>query len=220
MKEFDISIQTLRRLPDYLNFLHGTAETADKEGYISAAAIAAALKLNCVQVRKDLACVSSSGRPKLGYPIRALIEELESFLGYHEVDSAVIVGAGHLGRALLNYSGFRTYGLKIVAAFDSDERLLAEDKSGNIFHIDRMREICGELQPKIGIIAVPAQAAQPVCDLLAECGVKAVWNFAPVHLNVSDGILVVNENMAAHLAMISIHLRSPYGRSADEEINL
>ncbi|MBQ7502834.1 redox-sensing transcriptional repressor Rex [bacterium] len=217
MNKFDISVQTLRRLPDYLNYLHGIAK---KEGYISATSIAAALNLNNVQVRKDLAYVSNAGRPRKGYPIEVLIKDLESFLGYHDVDSAVIVGAGHLGKALLHYSGFQAYGLKILAAFDNNEKILSEEKSGSIFHIDRMKEICSELKPKIGIIAVPAQAAQQVCDLLTECGVKAIWNFAPVHIAVSNNILVVNENMAAHLAMLSIHLRRPLEQSADKEINL
>ncbi|MEG1017876.1 MAG: redox-sensing transcriptional repressor Rex, partial [Oscillospiraceae bacterium] len=108
--------RTLVRLPLYLSYLR----SADiiKQHNISATAIANALCLNQVQVRKDLAKVSGRGKPKVGYETHELVARLEQFLGYDNVDSAVLVGAGHLGKALLSYDGFSQYGLKIVAAFD------------------------------------------------------------------------------------------------------
>ena len=110
------------------------------ESRVSASSIACALNLNDVQVRKDLAAVSSSGRPKVGYPIEVLRDELESFLGYHNVDSAIIVGAGHLGRALLNYGGFKTYGLEILAAFDANEELAGQE-GGRILHLSKLSDM-------------------------------------------------------------------------------
>ena len=112
-----VSKQTLQRLPVYLSYLKGLREAPK---YISATAIAEALNMNHVVVRKDLASISSSGRPKVGYVREDLIYELEGFLGYDNTQDAVLVGAGQLGKALLAYDGFVEYGLNILAGFDTD----------------------------------------------------------------------------------------------------
>ena len=200
----NISKHTLQRLPMYLNYIQGLPEDAPKN--ISATTIAEALQLNDVQVRKDLASVSSSGKPKVGYNVKDLIAELEAFLGYNDIDNAVIVGAGSLGKALLNYSGFKAYGLNIIAAFDLCEEP-TEFQGKTVFPIAQLGSFCRKVNVHIGIITVPASSAQEICDLLVESGIRAIWNFAPVHLVVPDGILVQNENMASSLALLSNHLR-------------
>ena len=200
----NISKHTLQRLPMYLSYIQGLPEDAPKN--ISATTIAEALQLNDVQVRKDLASVSSSGKPKVGYNVKDLIAELEAFLGYNDIDNAVIVGAGSLGKALLNYSGFKAYGLNIIAAFDLCEEP-TEFQGKTVFPIVQLGSFCRKVNVHIGIITVPASGAQEICDLLVESGIRAIWNFAPVHLVVPDGILVQNENMASSLALLSNHLR-------------
>ena len=200
----NISKHTLHRLPMYLSYIQGLPEDAPKN--ISATTIAEALQLNDVQVRKDLASVSSSGKPKVGYNVKDLIAELEAFLGYNDIDNAVIVGAGSLGKALLNYSGFKAYGLNIIAAFDLCEEP-TEFQGKTVFPIAQLGSFCRKVNVHIGIITVPASSAQEICDLLVESGIRAIWNFAPVHLVVPDGILVQNENMASSLALLSNHLR-------------
>ena len=201
----NISKHTLQRLPMYLSYIKGLPEDAPKN--ISATTIAEALQLNDVQVRKDLALVSSGGRPKIGYNRAALIADIEQFLGYGNTNDAVLIGAGKLGRALLGYSGFAEYGLNIVAAFDENDAIIGTSKSGKpIMHLSRLGEVCRRDQIKIGIITVPAEQAQNVCDLLISNGILAIWNFAPKHLNVPDHILVQNENMAASLALLCKHL--------------
>ncbi len=199
-----VSKQTLSRLPQYLSYLESLPDTVRS---ISATGIAAALGLNQVQVRKDLASVSSSGKPKVGYMRGDLIREIKAFLGYDNADEAVIVGAGKLGRALMGYTGFKDYGLNILAAFDADEDVIGEDENGRpIMPIEVLKETCQRLNVHIGIITVPAAAAQAVCDQLIDAGVLAIWNFAPVRLVVPEGILVQNENMASALAILSNHL--------------
>lgn len=188
----------------YLSYIQSLTEDAPKN--ISATTIAEALQLNDVQVRKDLASVSSSGKPKVGYNVKDLIAELEAFLGYNDIDNAVIVGAGSLGKALLNYSGFKAYGLNIIAAFDLCEEP-TEFQGKTVFPIAQLGSFCRKVNVHIGIITVPASSAQEICDLLVESGIRAIWNFAPVHLVVPDGILVQNENMASSLALLSNHLR-------------
>ena len=200
----NISKHTLQRLPMYLSYIKGLPEDAPKN--ISATTIAEALQLNDVQVRKDLASVSSSGKPKVGYNVKDLIAELEAFLGYNDIDNAVIVGAGSLGKALLNYSGFKAYGLNIIAAFDLCEEP-TEFQGKTVFPIAQLESFYRKVNIHIGIITVPASSAQEICDLLVNSGIRAIWNFAPVHLVVPDGILVQNENMASSLALLSNHLR-------------
>lgn len=200
-----ISKSVLKRLPVYLAYLKSLGEDAPE--HISATALANALTMGEVQVRKDLALVSDGGRPKVGYLRLALIDDLEQFLGYDNTNDAVLIGAGKLGRALLDYKGFSEYGLNIVAAFDSDEKLFGKREGGKpILPLERLEQVCTDRKILIGIITVPAPYAQGVCDLLIANGIQAVWNFAPTHLDVPEGILVQNENMAASLAVLSKHL--------------
>ena len=203
--EKEISRATLKRLPTYLSYLK--ALPAEASTNISATALAAGLHMGEVQVRKDLALVSDGGRPKIGYNREHLIADIENFLGYGNSNDAVLIGAGKLGRALLGYGGFAEYGLNIVAAFDANDTLIGTTNGGKpIMHLSRLGEVCQRYKIKIGIITVPAEYAQGVCDLLIENGILAIWNFAPKHLNVPDGILVQNENMAASLALLCKHL--------------
>lgn len=203
--EKDISRATLKRLPTYLSYLKALPSEASAN--ISATALAAGLHMGEVQVRKDLALVSDGGRPKIGYNREHLIADIENFLGYGNSNDAVLIGAGKLGRALLGYGGFAEYGLNIVAAFDANDTLIGTTNGGKpIMHLSRLGEVCQRYKIKIGIITVPAEYAQGVCDLLIENGILAIWNFAPKHLNVPDGILVQNENMAASLALLCKHL--------------
>lgn len=200
-----ISKRTLYRLPIYLSLL----QEKEKEGveYISATTIANLLDLNHVQVRKDLSCASSAGRPKVGYETKVLIKDLQEFLDYNNTKVAVVVGAGDLGKALLGYNGFRSYGLNVVAGFDTDLALCGSQIKGKpIFHTDMLEEKVKELNVVIGIITTPAQYAQETCDRLVKCGVKAIWNFAPISLNVPKNIIVQNENMATSLAILSSKL--------------
>ncbi len=198
MKKSTISLATLKRLPTYLGYLR---EAKLESNYISSGTISESLHLNEIQVRKDLASVCDKGKPKVGYPIEGLIKDIESYLGYHNVSDAVIIGAGKLGRALLAYQGFQEYGLNVVAAFD--HHLDYVDESNKIFHISKFEELIKRLNVKIGIITVGKENAQTVANLLISQGVKAIWNFAPTHLEVSDDVIVLNENLAASFAVLS-----------------
>ena len=211
-----ISRQALQRLPLYLNYLKSLPPGTTN---ISATAIAQALGQGDVQVRKDLAAVSDRGRPKVGYDAHGLIRDIEEFLGYDNVDTAVIVGAGNLGRALLCYDGFSAYGLDIVAAFDADYTRQGTLENGKqIFPVSRLGELCARMKVKIGIITVPAAAAQKVCDTMIEAGVLAIWNFSPVRLTVPAGVLVQDENMAVSLAVLSQHLAEKLGESEESAV--
>ena len=203
MQQITISKAVLKRLPIYLTYLKSQENLVN----ISATALATALNLGEVQVRKDLALVSDGGRPKIGYNRMKLIDDIEQFLGCDNTNDAVVIGAGGLGGALLGYTGFAEYGLNIVAAFDSNPDLVGKVKRGKkIYPVSELKQFCMERKILIGIITVPSEFAQSVCDTLIECGIRAIWNFAPVHLEVPDGVLVQRENMATSLAVLSKHL--------------
>jgi len=211
-----VSKQTLQRLPDYLNCLKSLYR-GGKEN-VSAKMVAESLGLGEIQVRKDLASISTGGKPKVGYVTRELIRDLEKYLGCYDTNDAVIVGAGKLGRALFSYDGFKEYGLEIVAAFDTHgDETADEDKDKRIFSVDKLEDLCGRLKIKIGIITVPAASAQEVCDLLVRSGILAIWNFAPVHLKVPQNVIVKNMNLAASLAVLSRQLQDRLDGEGGEE---
>lgn len=206
MEKKEISKSVLKRLPGYLSYLKSLP--SDASPYISATSLANALGMGEVQVRKDLATVSNGGRPKIGYLRENLIEDISQFLGYDNTTSAVLIGAGKLGQALCGYSGFGEYGLNILAAFDVVPTGDHTEEGTPIYPMEQLQSFCKTHKVLMGIITVPAVHAQSVCDQLIECGVKAIWNFAPTHLDVPANILVQNENMATSLAVLSMHLQA------------
>lgn len=202
-----LTVQAIQRLPYYLEYLKKLKDEGTK--VVSATAIATELGLNDVQVRKDVAAVATTkGKPKVGFQVDELIHNIESYLGYDNTSDAVLIGAGSLGRALLSSSGFEKYGMNIAAAFDVDESVVGTQVGGkNVLNISKLCELCQRMHIHIGIITVPVESAQDVCDALVSCGIKAIWNFALKNLNVPSGVLVKNENLAASLAVLSQHLR-------------
>ncbi len=207
MAEHDVSKQTLQRMPYYLQKLKIMQAEGAKD--VSAPLLATYFGYTEIQVRKDLAAVSKlQGKPKVGFEISSLIVDIENVLGYKLENKAVLIGAGSLGRALMGYKGFSDYGIEIKAAFDANEAKTGEEISGKIvLPMTELQNFCDSNDINIGIITVPQIAAQRVCDQLVAAGIKAIWNFAPLHLLVPNGILVQNENMAASLALLFKHLK-------------
>lgn len=202
----NFSKETLQRLPGYLRYL----KELQKQGVenVSSTAIAERFRCNSVQVRKDLSSVGGeSGKPKTGFSVNALVGDISEFLGYNNINEAVLVGAGNLGNALLSYTGFNNYGLDIVAAFDSKAELAGKTVNGKrILEIEKLPGIVKRFKVFIGIITVPQESAQKVCDIMIEAGIKAIWNFSPRHLIVPENIAIMNVDMASSLAVLSQRL--------------
>ncbi|MEG1985887.1 MAG: redox-sensing transcriptional repressor Rex [Clostridia bacterium] len=210
-----ISQETLQRLPSYFRFLKELHSQGIES--VSSTVIADKFKMNSVSVRKDLACVSADGgKPKTGFNVGELILKISSFLGYDNVDDAILVGVGKLGSALLGYKGFGNYGLNIVASFDVDDNIInGNDKGFKVFNISKLPNLVNRLKIKIGIITVPAESAQDVCDLMINSGIKAIWNFSPTQLVVPNNIAIKNEDIAASLAILSQKLAEILKREFD-----
>ncbi len=196
---------TLRRLPSYCQVLQRLAQQDCQ--YVSCTQIGRELDLDPTQVRKDLACAGATGRPKVGYPVNTLYQALKTFLGWNNAQDAALVGTGHLGTALLGYRPLEQYGVRIVAAFDVDP-LIYDRKIHNVmvFPLEKMPNLLERLNVHIGILSVPAEAAQPVCDIMTCNGIRAIWNFAPIALTVPEGVIVQDEDLFSSLGILSSKL--------------
>jgi len=199
-----LNAATVERLPRYFQILR--ALRARGREYVSSEHLARLLKVDPSLVRKDLAWMDS-GLQKVGYHVASTLEKIEGVLGMHNTKEAFLVGAGSLGRALMGYRGFSEYGLKILAAFDIDEWKVGGTVGGiEVLPMSKFADLVRRLNVRIGIVTVPAEAAQAVADEMVTAGVVAIWNFAPVTLDVPDNVVVRNENLAAGFALLSYEL--------------
>jgi len=196
---------TLRRLRKYRHLL---AELAQQGiATVSCSRIGAELGLLPVQVRKDLQITGIVGKPKVGYSIAELTAAIENFLGWNNTKEAFLVGAGSLGTALLGYPRFEKFGLNIVAAFDTDPAKIGKWVHDRlVLSLDKLADLARRMSIHIGIITVPAAAAQSTADLMIESGIMAIWNFAPVTLKVASRTIIHNEDLYYSLASLSCRL--------------
>ena len=192
---------TLRRLPWYLSNIKLMKEKGEQ--YVSSTQISKEINIDASQIAKDLSYVNISGRTRVGYNIDALIEVLESFLGFTNMHKAFLFGVGSLGAALLRDSGLHHFGLEIVAAFDVNPELVGKDLNGiPIFHSDDFEAKMKEYDVNIGELTVPINIAQEITNKMVDGGIKAVWNFTPFRIRVPENIVVQNTSLYAHLAVM------------------
>ena len=192
---------TLRRLPWYLSNIKLMKEKGEQ--YVSSTQISKEINIDASQIAKDLSYVNISGRTRVGYNIDALIEVVESFLGFTNMPKAFLFGVGSLGAALLRESGLHHFGLEIVAAFDVNPELVGKDLNGiPIFHSDDFEAKMNEYDVNIGVLTVPINIAQEITDKMVDGGIKAVWNFTPFRIRVPENIVVQNTSLYAHLAVM------------------
>lgn len=171
------------------------------------------MRVDDTQVRKDVSVIGYRGKPKAGYSVTGLKKAIADFLGINYENTAILIGAGRLGSALAEYTGFSEYGLKIVGVFDSSSARIGQIAGEfEIQSIEDMQSI--EQSDKIGIaiVTVPKGAAQGVCDLVVSLGIKAIWNFAPTRLTVPEGVVVRHENLALGVALLSHYLKTQENR--------
>lgn len=192
---------TLRRLPWYLSNIKLMKEKGEQ--YVSSTQISKEINIDASQIAKDLSYVDISGRTRVGYNIDAVIEVLESFLGFTNMHKAFLFGVGSLGGALLRDSGLQHFGLEIVAAFDVNPELVGKDLDGiPIFHSDDFEAKMKEYDVNIGVLTVPINIAQEITNKMVDGGIKAVWNFTPFRIRVPENIVVQNTSLYAHLAVM------------------
>ena len=206
---------SLKRLPQYHHYLMDLEAKGIRQ--VSCTMIGADLNCVPVQVRKDLQYTGIIGKPKTGYSVPELIQAIETFLGWNNVTEAFLVGAGNLGTALLGHERFSKFGMRIVAAFDTDP-----NKVGKWIHerailpLEELDDLARRMSIHLGIITTPAETAQAVADEMVRAGILAIWNFAPVRLKVPENIFVHNEDLYSSLASLSWKLSRRFGVHVQE----
>jgi redox-sensing transcriptional repressor len=203
----EISNAAFRRLPHYHQILVAIEGLGRR--FVSSKELSQILEINETLVRKDMADLKIRGRQNQGYEISALKKTIEEFLGLQEVTEALIVGAGHLGKALAQYPGFEQYGLKIVGVMDNDPNkvgaYVGNHEVGSVF---RLASAIERRKIRLIILCVPRQSAQEVTDIAVRAGVRAIWNFTPQELKVPEGVRVRNEQIIAGFMTLSYFLKN------------
>ena len=207
MKESHIVISkaTIDRLPLYFRTLRNVQE--DGLEIISSEELGKRIGITPEQIRKDLSLFGEFGKKGVGYYVRDLLRNIGEILGLHRNWNIALVGVGHLGWALANYRNFSSLGFNLVATFDNDPgKIGAKVNEIPIYSLDQMEEIVAKEHIVIGVITVPAEYAQGVADRLIKAGVRGIWNFAPVKLNVPEEIKLINEDLSVGLSSLSYYL--------------
>ena len=202
----DISIQTVRRLPQYLQIFYNLH--AYGRELVSSTALADQTHLLPIVIKKDLQAVRAPSKLRAGFKVAGCIKVIEEFLGWNNLNKAFLVGVGHLGAALLGFDGFKNHGLEIVAAFDTHPEKVGNTVHGiPVYHTAQLASLINEKNLRIAVLTVPAAAAQGITDTLVAAGIKAIWNFAPVNLAVPKEVIVQKEDLSSGLAELCARLK-------------
>lgn len=197
---------TIERLSAYLQCVRVLREGGTHTA--SSAEIAKRTGINAAQMRKDLSYFGEFGTPGLGYDLRELEAHLSRIMGLDQERDVLLVGAGNLGRALSSYTGFGRRGFRIVAAFDIDAQKVGQHIGGcPVYPLTELPKVNETICARVGVITVPAQAAQQAADALAEAGVRAILNFAPISIATPAGVTLRNVDLTSQMEVLSYYLR-------------
>ncbi|NMD97947.1 redox-sensing transcriptional repressor Rex [Selenomonas bovis] len=200
-----ISKATIDRLPLYFR----TLRLVQDEGIdvISSDELGRRLGITPEQIRKDLASFGQFGKKGVGYYVNELKHNVGGILGLDNHWNIAVIGIGHLGAALANYQNFVSLGFNLVALFDQDPKVIGTVQNHvKVEDVRELAQIVRERHVDIGIIAVPAAFAQEVADQLVTAGVKGIWNFAPIKMQVPDSMHIVNEDLSIGLSRLSYYI--------------
>lgn len=193
----------IRRLPLYLTILHKMRDNGEET--VSAPVLARESGFVPPVVRKDIEMTGAEGTTGRGFAVADLIRDIETFLGWDNPFEAFLVGAGHLGTAILGCHEFRRQGLNIIAAFDSDPAKIGQKIHGvDVMPADKLASLAARMRPGIAVLTVPSSMAQTSADILVRAGVKRIWSFAQEVLSVPDDVTVQREDLSAGLAELLV----------------
>lgn len=198
--------KTIYRLSTYLRCL--ARLRANNIQTVSSEALAKVANVKPTQLRKDLACFGTFGRRGLGYDVATLSTQIAKELGTSRLQPVILVGVGNLGMALLSYRGFEPEGFEIVAGFDVEPGRPRDKKVRQpVYELDELPPFIRDHGIRMAILAVPAEAAQEVANLLVESGVAGILNFSPIVLHVPEDVMVSNVNLAIELENLSYFIQ-------------
>lgn len=198
----NISMAVIRRLPKYHRYL---GDLLDKDiQRISSKELSDIIGFTASQIRQDLNNFGGFGQQGYGYNVEALYNEIGKILGLDKKYKAILIGAGNLGQAIANYSGFRKAGFEIKALFDANPKMIGlKIRDFEILDSQYIESVVKENKIDIAILCIPKNGAQEVIDRLVSAGIKGVWNFAPIDLEVPNDVIVENVNLTESLFTLS-----------------
>ncbi|KKY01933.1 MULTISPECIES: redox-sensing transcriptional repressor Rex [Paraclostridium] len=202
MSNKNISMAVIRRLPKYHRYL---GDLLDRDiQRISSKELSDIIGFTASQIRQDLNNFGGFGQQGYGYNVEELYNEIGKILGLSRTYNSIIIGAGNLGQAIANYAGFTKAGFKIKALFDANPRMIGlKIRDFEILDSDDIEEFVAENDIDIAILCIPKNGAQEVVDRLVKSGIKGVWNFAPLDLEVPNDVIVENVNLTESLFTLS-----------------
>lgn len=205
MKAENISPAVIRRLPRYYRYL-GELMKKNTER-ISSKDLSVLMGVTASQIRQDLNCFGGFGQQGYGYDVKTLHGKIAGILGLDRGYKTIIVGAGNLGHALANHNNFSKRGFTLSAIFDSDEELVGREINGiKVKHSDGLEEFVQKNNPDIAILALPKSAVEVVAHRLVKAGVKGIWNFSYIELNLPEDVAVENVHLSDSLMTLSYRL--------------
>lgn len=201
----NVSMAVIKRLPKYYRYVN---ELIEKDiSRISSYELSKLTGFTASQIRQDLNNFGGFGQQGYGYSVEVLREELRKILGLEEEYKSIIIGAGNLGQAIANYGNFEARGFKTVTLFEKNPKLIGlKIRDIEIRDIDEIEEFAKTHKIDIAIITTPREQAQEVADMVVSAGIRAIWNFAPIDLKVSENIIVENVDLNESLHTISFLL--------------
>lgn len=198
----NIPLPSLKRFPIYLGLLKECEEKGEE--WVSASFLAGKLGLKSIQVRKDLSCTGVVGKPKKGFLLKELMDAISFYLGEGNQSDILLVGVGNLGKALLSDRRLTRHGFKIVAAFDVDPALIGSNVAEHkILSMEKLGDLIKRMGIKLAILTVPEKEAQPIADQLVQAGIKGIWNFSSLFLDLPSNVSVINEDLGSRLALLA-----------------
>lgn len=205
MEELKISQAVIARLPRYFRYLGELKDSGVER--ISSKELSDLMHVTASQIRQDLNHFGGFGQQGYGYNVTFLYDEIGKILGLNKKHRLVLIGAGHLGQALANYVNFEKRGFKICGIFDKNENVIGKSvRDIPIFPMKNLKEFVEKENIDIAIIAIPKTGAVKVANELVGCGIKAIWNFAHIDLNVPNDVIVENVHLSESLLKLSYNI--------------
>lgn len=207
MEERQISKAVIKRLPRYYRYLGEILDSGMER--ISSGELSSHMKVTASQIRQDLNHFGGFGQQGYGYNVKYLHDEIGKILGINQSHNMIVVGGGNMGQALSNYTAFEKNGFKIIGIFDINPELIGKKiRNIPVYPVSELENFIARENIEIAALTIPTAAAEKTAEILVNCGIKAIWNFAHIDLNVPKDVVVENVHLFDSLLRLSYNLSS------------
>lgn len=207
-----ISMAVIKRLPRYYRYLNHLLELGIKR--VSSKELSNRMGITASQIRQDLNCFGGFGQQGYGYNVESLFNEIGNILGINKTFNVIIIGAGNMGQALANYGNFEKRGFKIIGIFDANPELVGKNINDlEVINIEELESFVQKNSVDIAMICVPYRATASVADKVARLGIKGLWNFSAMDLEIPYDVIVENVHLSDSLMVLGYKLNERFERN-------